>query len=257
MKNERKDILYMHVQASERFVISYGMSFQEFVYSLQHPLSNLLLLKHQFEDGEFNRNTLLDYVPSDSVMNLLKEDVSEYGDFCWVDFEEEAALDDIEDKELAELLFLGHTKSHLRQPFFRKLNNHFAYLSHDDGWFNKTYYRSLDTYYKMLGNLLSIKLESLRVERTWLGIRKKSEYPQVPLEVFESLEPLMGEGIAISLIGVQQSRNRIEIPIWTVGDYLNMDDMIEAYNEAKNDSAHALVVFNRKTKEWSVVLKKQ
>jgi hypothetical protein len=109
----------------------------------------------------------------------------------------------------------------------------------------------------MLVNLLSIKLESLRVESTWLGIRKKSEYPQVPLEVFESLEPLMGEGIAISLIGVQQSRNRIEIPIWTVGDYLNMDDMIEAYNEAKNDSAHALVVFNRKTKEWSVVLKKQ
>ncbi|CAH0347200.1 hypothetical protein [Bacillus sp. CECT 9360] len=251
----KKDILYMHIQDSERFVISSGMNFREFAYCLQAPLSNLLLLKHKFDDGEFNRNTLMEYVNQENVRDLLKEDVKEYGDFCWIDFEEERGLDDLDSTEIAELLFLGHCKNHLRPPFYRRLNNEFVYLAHDDGWFNKVYYRSLETYFKMLGHLLPIKMESLRMKRTWLGRRKSSEYPPVPAEVFHQLIPLMAEGLVFSFNQAQQARNRIEIPAWVVGDYVNMDDMADGYDEIKHQSPNALIVLQHKTKEWSVTLK--
>lgn len=255
MKNNGKNILYIHLHDSERFVISSGINFREFAYSLQAPLSNLLLLKHKFDDGEFNMNTLLEYVNQDHVAKLLDEDVKEYGDFCWIDFEEESGLDDLDGNEIAELLYLGHCKNHLRPPFYRKLNNGFVYLAQDDGWFNKIYYRSLETYFKMMGQLFPIKMESLRVERTWLGIRKRNEYPPVPVEIFHKLRRLMAEGIVFSLNEAQASRNRLEIPGWVVGDYLNMDDMAEGYSEIKHQSPNVLIIFQRKTKEWSLTFR--
>src|SRR4051794_19890421 len=86
MRNEYewKELLYMHLQASERFVISSGMNFQDFAFSLGNSLPSLLLLKHQYEEGEFNRQTQLNFVPEEQVSYLLKEDVSVYGDFCWI-----------------------------------------------------------------------------------------------------------------------------------------------------------------------------
>jgi hypothetical protein len=256
MKSEIKDILYVHLQDSERFVISYGMNFWEFGYSLPAPLGNLLLLKHKYEDGNFNMNTLLDFVPKDDVARLLKEEVWQYGDFCWIDFEEETGLDDLEGQEIAELLYLSHCKTHLRPPFYRKMNNEYVYLAHDDGWFNKIYYRSLDTYFNLLGNLLPTKMESLRVERTWLGLRKKSEYPPIPLEVLKRFSDLMEEGIVFSFNQVQQSRSRLEIPAWVVGDFADMDDMIEGYKDVKHKDPSALIIYQRKTKEWTITLKK-
>ncbi|MDQ0221278.1 hypothetical protein ELQ35_17770 [Peribacillus cavernae] len=254
MKSGIKDILYMHLQDSERFVISSGMNFREFAYSLQSPLANLLLLKHGYEDGEFNMNTLLEYISQENTVKLLKEEVHEYGDFCWIDFEEESGLDDLDGNEIAELLYIGHCKHHLKAPFYRKLNNQFVYLAHDDGWFNKVYYRSLDTYFALLGQLLPIKMEALRVERTWLGRKKRSEYPPVPVEIIHQLTRLITEGAVFSFNQVQQSRNKLEIPVWVVGDYVNMDDMAEGYNNSKQQSPNALIIFQRKTKEWSVTL---
>ncbi|PLT33572.1 hypothetical protein [Bacillus sp. V5-8f] len=254
MKNDPKNILYIHLQDSERFVISSGMNFREFAYALPHPLSNLLLLKHKFEDAEFHMNTLLEYVNEENIVRLLKDNVQGYGDFCWIDFEEESGLDELDGPELAELLYIGHCKNHLRPPFYRKLNNEFVYLAQDDGWFNKIYYRSLGTYFKMMGQLVPLKIGTLRAERTWLGIRKRSEYPPVPAEVFQRLSRLMGEGIVFSFHEVQQSRNRLEIPVWVVGDYLNMDDMAEGYTQMKREKPNALIVLNRKAKEWSLTL---
>ncbi len=254
MKNEIRDVLYIHLHASERFVIFSGMTFREFVYSYEGPLPNLLLLKHGYDDGEFNMNTLLEFVPNGDVEKLLKDHVYGYGDFCWIDFEEEAGLDELNGQEIAELLYVGHCKTHLRPPFFGKLNNQFVYLAHDDGWFNKVYFRNQDALTQIFGNALMLKLETLRVERSWFGLKKKREYPEIPFDVLQRLIPLTAEGVVFSLQDIQHSRTKIEIPGWIIGDYVNMDDMMDGFNDLKDQRPKALIVLHRKTKEWSVIL---
>ena len=101
MKNDNNDILYMHMQASERFVLFNGLNFREFVYSLPYNLDSILLLKHQFDGGEYNLNVLLDSASSEDIAKLVKENVRAYGDFCWIDFEEEEGLDELDGRELA------------------------------------------------------------------------------------------------------------------------------------------------------------
>ncbi|MDW7617037.1 hypothetical protein SC499_20635 [Peribacillus simplex] len=257
MKNDNNDILYMHMQASERFVLFNGLNFREFVYSLPYTLDSILLLKHQYDGGEYNLNVLLDSASSEDIAKLVKENVRAYGDFCWIDFEEEEGLDELDGRELAELLYLGHAKTHLDPPFFRKLNNQFVYLAQDDGWFNKIYFRSLSTYYMMLGSLIPLKLEPLKVERTWLGIRKKRELTAIPAEIISSLAHIMAEGLIFSFRHVKYSRTKIEIPAWVVGDYLNMDEMHDDFSDRNIKEPDVFITFNRKEKVWESVIKKE
>ena len=229
MKHESRDIVYMHVQSTGRFVITSGMRFREFASSLEKPLNHVLLLKHNYDDTEFNLNVSLDYVVDENVAKLVKEDIRSFGDFCWVDFREESSLDDLDGMELAELLYLGHMKNHLKQPFFSKLQNQFVYLAQDDGWFSKVYYRSMAAYYRMLGKLLAIKFEEIKMDRAWFGLRKKRGLPPVPVEVLSGLSNMLSEGLVFSFKNAIQSRTKIEIPVWVVGDFTNMDEMLDSY----------------------------
>lgn len=253
MKHEIRDILYMHVQASERFVITSGMSFSEFASSLEYRLNHVLLLKHGYDETEFNLNVSLDYVVKENVAKLVEKDVRPFGDFCWVDFKEETSLDELNGTELAELLYLGHMKHHLKQPFFSKLHNQFVYLAKDDEWFSKIYYRSIATYYKMLGNLLSIKFEEVKTERNWFGFRKKRGLPPVPVDVLANLSAMLSEGLVFSFKNAVQTRTKIEIPVWVIGDFTNMDEMLDSYYEARTQTPDAYVTYQGKVGEWSIM----
>jgi len=254
MRNEMKELLYIHLHPSDRFVMSCGLTFEEFHASLAKPLQNLLLLKHSYKNAEFNMHTLLEFVYQEDVPKLLKSYGNINGDFCWIDFEDESVLGTIDGQELAELLYLGHTKHHLKPPFYRMLNNEFVYLSQDNGWFNKIYYRSVDQIFEMFGKMIANRMASLKIEKTWLGIRKKSDYSIVPVEVFIRLSSLMGEGIVISFEDVSQSRTRLEIPIWVIGDFADMDEVVENYTENRKIQPEAKLIYTRKTKEWTLVL---
>lgn len=254
MRNEMKELLYLHLHPSNRFVMCCGLTFEEFHASLAKPLQNLLLLKHSYKNAEFNMHTLLEYVFQEDVAKLSKSNSGANGEFCWIDFEDEAGLGAIDGQELAELLYLGHTKHHLKPPFYRMLNNEFVYLSQDNGWFNKIYYRSVDPVFQMLGKVIPERMATLRIEKTWLGMRKKSDYSEVPVELFIRLSALMGEGIVISFEDIAQTRTRLEIPIWVVGDLTDMDEVEESYQEVQKAQPEAKLIYTRKTKEWSLVL---
>jgi hypothetical protein len=232
--------------------MSYGIEFAEFAVSVPEKLNNLLLLKHRFDEGDFNLHTLHEFVPADKVSKLIEEDVYGYGDFCWIDFEEVEGLNQLPGQELAELLYLSHLKEHLRLPFYNHLNNKYAYLAHDDGWFNKTYYRDMNAFYYMVGNVISSKMGEMKLEKSLLGFKKRKSFPVVPDEVIVPLKDMMKEGIVISLRHAEQNRSRIVIPIWLVGDYANMDDMYDAFEKEASNKCNAKLVFDKKVKQWRV-----
>ena len=74
-------------------------------------------------------------------------------------------LNELTGQEIAELLYLGHQKQHLKLPFYNKLGNRFVYLAHDDGFFNKTYYRSFKDFFHFLSEAISDKLGELKARK--------------------------------------------------------------------------------------------
>ncbi len=250
---EIRDLVYIHLNESSQYVISYGIEFSEFARSLPRPLNDLLLLKHRFDDGEFNRHTLLEYVPREKIGKLLNDNIYSYGAFCWVDFEEVEGLNELTGQEIAELLFLGHRKQHLKMPFYQKLGNRYVYLSHDDGWFTKNYYRHLNDFYRMMSNVISLKLAELKIEKTLLGVRKKRVYPPVNIEIILALSKFMREGAVLSLKNIVQNRLRIELPLWVMGDFDSMDDMFDEFKHVSRVKCDAKLIFDKRTREWSLV----
>nr|WP_077210565.1 hypothetical protein [Bacillus dakarensis] len=247
-----RNLVYVHLNESNQYVLTCGIEFSEFAQSLSGLMNQVLLLKHQFDDGDFNMHTLLEYVPNERIGKLAKENVDTYGDFCWIDFEEVEGLDELTNQELAELLYLGHRKEHLKTPFYQKLRNRFVYLAHDDGWWNKVYYRNMKDFYRMLGGALSEKLTDKKLEKNLLGIKKRRTFPNIPIDILLNIKTMMKEGILISVKDAAQSRLRVEIPIWVIGDFSNMDDMYEEYEKVGQDKADAKLVFDKKTKEWKI-----
>lgn len=247
-----RDIIYIHINEREQYTITYGIEFVEFAQTLLEKLNNLLLLKHNFDDGEFNMHTLHEFVPKERLNKLMADDVYGYGNFCWIDFEEEEALNELPSQAIAELLYLGHLKEHLKLPFYNHLSNRYVYLAHDDGWFNKTYYRDFSDLYQMLGEVIPEKMSQTKIEKTLLGLKKKRTYPSISNDILRLLKPLMREGALISIKDIDQNRMRIEIPIWSIGDFSNMDDMYEEYETIVKEPCDAKLVFDKKTREWKI-----
>ncbi|HEY2421049.1 MAG TPA: hypothetical protein VGI04_06530 [Neobacillus sp.] len=247
-----RDLIYVHLNQTDQYVMSYGIEFEEFAAAFSGSLNHLLLLEHRFDDTDFNMHTLLEYCPEDRISKLAEEDVYGYGNFCWIDFIEEEVLNELTGQEIAELLYLGHQKQHLKLPFYNKLGNRFAYLAHDDGWFNKTYYRSFKDFFHLLSGVIPSKLGKLKLEKSLLGIRKKRSYPQVNKEILLSLTPFIKEGICISLKDADHQRGKVEIPVWVIGDFDNMDDMYEGYEQIANKPCQAKIIFDKKIKEWKL-----
>ncbi|WP_313804343.1 hypothetical protein [Cytobacillus sp.] len=247
-----RDIIYIHINEREHYTITYGIEFAQFAQSLFATLNNLLLLKHRYEDGDFNMHTLHEFVPKEKLKKLMEEDVYGYGDFCWIDFEEEEALNELPSQAIAELLYLGHLKEHLKLPFYNHLSNRYVYLAHDDGWYNKTYYRDFSDFYSLLGEVIPEKMGQTKVEKTLFGLKKKRSYPTISSDILRLLKPMMREGALLSVKDIEQNRTRIEIPIWTIGDFSNMDDMCEEYENIIKEPCDAKLVFDKKSREWKI-----
>jgi hypothetical protein len=79
-------------------------------------------------------------------------------------------------------------------------------------------------------------------------------YPNVNKEILLSLTPFIKEGIVISIKDADNQRGRIEIPIWVIGDFANMDDMYEEYETISSEECHAKIIFDKKTKEWKLYI---
>jgi hypothetical protein len=246
-----KDIIYVHKNIDRQYVVSYGINFQEFALHTPQPLRNLLLIKHQYEHGAFNIHTHLEYVEQEETDKIINDNVAGYGDFCWIDFDEEAGVNELNGQEIAELLYMGHLKQPLSAPFYSKLNNRFAYLSHDDGWFNKIYYRDFDDFYELLGSTVASKLGSVKGGKGLFGMKKEKQFPVIGPQIITSFKEKIKEGMIISIEKAIVSRGKIEIPIWVIGDYFNMDEMMEDYQQFSKSPANGLLIFDRKTKNWS------
>jgi hypothetical protein len=236
-----KDIIYMIYNEDEHSVTSMGIEFHDFVNSLSIELNNVLLLASGYAGEDFHYEMRLEFVRKEHLSDLYKENVNSYGDFCWIDFNDIASLDDLKPQEKAELLYLGHYKEALRSPFFDKLNNKFVYLAHDDGWYNKVFYKDKNDFIDLLRNLIPNRLKTY----------KKNVQQPLSRDVGQQLALLARDGILIDLYRIIKLRNSVEIPFNIIGKMLDFDDVynnMERY-KTKSKSEYWLVYKNN---QWIV-----
>ncbi|MBO9129549.1 oxalate:formate antiporter [Bacillus sp. 165] len=251
-----KEIIYINGDRRNNCFLTSGITFQEFANNIPSPLQNVLLLKHDFDWTDLNYHTLLEYVEEDNMNKLAAADVAQYGEFCWIDFEDVNDLDELEPTEIAELLYLAHKKEPIGKPFFPLLKNRYVYLSHEDGWYNKIYYRRSMDFAALLSKVIPYKLGMGNKKRIPL-FQKSKIYPAVTMESIEKLLPYIEDGLLIDLNEKLDSRKGVEIPVYVIGTFENTDEIIENLGEHKgNASDKGWLVYDKKEQDWSFVVEK-
>lgn len=245
-----KDIIYINGDRRNHCYLSSGITFREFANNNPSPLHNVLLLKHKFEWTDFNYHTLLEYVEEENIPKLIAADTEQFGEFCWVDFDDVNDLDELDPMEIAELLYLAHKKEPIVKPFFPLLKNKFVYLSHEDGWFNKVYYRRQQDMAGLLSKVIPYKLGSFGKKRRML-FQKTKIYPAVTKEIALRLLPLTEDGLLIDLHNKVETKRGLEIPVYVIGSFTNMDEIMESLVELKEEASEkAVLLFDKKEQEW-------
>ncbi len=225
-----RELIYVSFTEEENKVISYGIEFNEFMNCLKSKPKNILILEGDYWGSEFDFTTRCHVCVENEIEAFIAEEVYNYGDFCWVDFQYFNKLKAMSRSEVAELLYLGKLQQPVNSPFFEKLENRFVYLAHDDGWRNMIYYRDLQDYGYILNKLICYKLQKVHGKIVNLLGDK----------IVKELVELSKSGLAIDFDRLYEDRDEgsFEVLMYGLGTMTDMDAMYEDYERYKAKASH-------------------
>lgn len=248
-----KELVYINGNVNDKCFLTHGIEFREFLASLPTELSNILLLKHNYEDSDFHMGTFMNYVEKEQITELVKEPIRTYSEFCWIDIDDTSLLDSLEPEEKAALLYLGHYKKPLSSPFFRKLNNEYVYLTEEDGWLNKVYCKQVAHIQHMISHIVPLKTSMLIKKRLPL-FRKHLDYPPLPPVLAHTILTLTHDGLLIDFKSMTRSRKDLQIPLYTVGSFFSIDELLQDLSFYKQESSYkAKLIYSRKDDMWDLI----
>lgn len=221
MKKERRKI-YVKVSPEKNEVIYSGIEFAEFIQYLTQPIDNLLLLKGDYFGNRCEHNFEL-LEGREIVEKLTREDVHNFGDFCFVDYISPQKVNDLSEEQIAELLYLGHMFRPLRSPFLEQLHNKFVYLAHDNGWYCKLYCRNLSDFITVLCKKITANIP----------IKNMCEPSD---DVKEKMLELAKDGLLIDLNDLSRKSENVEIKFYIVGSYSDMDTIQNNFQQIRDNA---------------------
>lgn len=134
--------VYIKIDTNNRKVKSSGIKFNEFIKGIKDKTKNILILSGDSIYSELNTDLNLEYINGKGLIEFYTENVYSFGDFHWVDFEEEENLNNIDKLDLAKILYLNHKGI----PFDTFINNKYAYIAHDDDYIVNVYVKNIEDY---------------------------------------------------------------------------------------------------------------
>ncbi|HWL22737.1 MAG TPA: hypothetical protein VNR38_03130 [Ureibacillus sp.] len=231
--------LYVHMNEIDQFVIFSGLSIKQFV-SAFNPMSNILLLKHSYEDGSFNMHTQLDFVSKEEVQNFVKRVSDLKSDLCWIDFADERGLNKLTPMEQAKLLYLSHKKEPIGTPFSEKLSNRFVYHSSDLEKSIKIYFRNLDDAEILVTHVFNMIIREKLGNGGLFRKKTKNTFPMIDPDFLKAYRPYAKDGALMSLTKLEKPK-RFEIEVRTLADYDFPDEVWDDLDVILNQSYDDLI----------------
>lgn len=211
----KRNLLYLHSYTSDKHIVCHGVDFKGFLSCLENPPKNILLVKGEHAGQSLHSQSGFKYVGSSEINKLKAENINRYGDFCWVDFEDEFALDQLTRLDIAELLFFGHKRRPFSAPAFTRLQNRFAYWSHNDGWLTKVYFTDGGELRSFISSAVSVFTSS-----------KLTAGGKLPPDTAKEIVGFSENGLLIDGGELFDAGEMLMLPFYITGKITNMDDLL-------------------------------
>ena len=231
--------LYIKINEADKYIVSTGISFNDFINGIAVKPKNILILKGCPLACERSSELDLDYITQEQMEAFSQEKVYHYGDFCWVDFHDVRALQGISKEGLAQLLYLAHKKEPWDNVVIRGLENRYAYLSHDDDYWVKIYMENPCSYMSVVEQKIILALK-----------RHKKEIADMPAEISEKLYEIFKQGAIIDF----EKTNRNGVGIYPAIELENFGEMYRKLEKIRSRNKKIYLAYDAISKQWSIDL---
>ena len=245
------DYIFIHLESIVNLIYSRGINISDFLAGILHVPTNILLLNTETTDDLLvDNHTLLNEINgSKEIEAYLKQHPDKQN---WIDFSPKESLGELTANDIADLLYLGHMKSHLGAPFSYKMQNDFVYLSVGENQV-KTYYRRLKNFYLVL-NASIVRHAQQTFDKHHFTWFKKIKFESLPKGMLRQLIPILGEGLIFAFDQSFEQNKEVRIPILIASDS-NLEPTFRSkdslYNKAKQV---ALLKYQVKDKTWEFTI---
>ena len=227
--------VYIYLDKINSLVYSYGIEFKDFIKGIGGE-RNYLILAGFPDICDFNYRIFVEYVTKEKAKHLLSQNVNKFGDFCWVDFQEEEQLDLVTYSELSEMLFMSHMKFPLNSFSFSSLKNEYAYLCHDDGTWNTIYMKDVSNYKKVIDYKLANALNEV------------AKADSINHSIYDYIFERSYDGI---LIDFDHASNN-EVNLFNIGRVATVDELESKLIEFRKGDNKDKLYWNASDKSWNL-----
>ncbi|WP_395361529.1 hypothetical protein [Levilactobacillus parabrevis] len=230
-------------------IYSLGISPADFLNGIPAIPNQLLLLNDESgNDVEINPHTRLQTITGQTQIRrymLAKHERA----VKWLDYAHGDDLDFLLPGEIAELLYLAHMETHIRTPFYAKLQNDYAYLTLRDGFY-KTYYRNLSDFDHVLEVSIKRHLRAMHNNR-WVFARPLA-ISDVPHEILLQLTQGLLDGTIIAFDQLVERHRIYVIPVRAI-THPERQNTWYSQEEVYADSREvASLRYDLATREWAL-----
>lgn len=247
----RDDYIFVHLESIVNLIYSRGITADDFLKGvLQIPTNILLLNRVVNDDLVIDNHTFLNEVNGSKEINefLLENQDSRN----WIDFSQKDALGELTPSDIADLLYMGHMKTHLGTPFSYKLQNDYVYLNIGENQV-KTYYRRLKNFYSVLNYSIIRHAEQAYNEHR-LVFRRGNHFAELPSGMVRQLIPVLGEGLIFAFDQAFEQDREYRIPILIASDS-NLAPTLRSKESLYNNAQQiAILKYNLRSKNWHFII---
>lgn len=221
MKKE-KQLIYLKTNPVEREYICMGISVYDIWKAIKATNTDIILIKSDELGDECINN--FEIICEDNIDSFLSK--YRYGDLCFMDCNNREKMCELNDNEIAEMLFIGHMNRPLNSPFVKKIGNRIVYIGHDNDYFCKLYCVNNNDFY----NVLNIKIQSYIHKKYKANIRLEYSFIEECIK-----------GLLIDLDDIYINNKNVVMPYYIIGFFNNMDKIINRSEVLKQDSLQKVI----------------
>lgn len=148
-------VIYFYNDCVNKEFICTGVRISDLVRFIEQ-LSHIIIVKGECIGDKLCNNFEV-FDNRKSILEAFSKNQRIYGDLCFIDYESDNSPDNLSYEEISYMLYCAHMFRVERSMKIYTLNNHLICMSHDDSFFVKLYYDSID----IISNIIIKKILNL------------------------------------------------------------------------------------------------
>ncbi|WP_156660862.1 hypothetical protein [Lacticaseibacillus sharpeae] len=246
----RNSMMYVRFEPISTAFVTMGIEPVDMLNTANANPQHILVLPPVTDDLTINAHTGFNVIDGGVAVRQFLESVPGRN-AAWLDYREQDFVNDLLPQEIAELLYLGHRKTHMALPFYYKLQNQYARVPMATGLVN-SYWRHPEMFEAVFSAAINRHLRDLLNQQAfWLRMHRHEKLPQLPSSVQKSWQDMLPDGVGFDWNSAKVSGQTVIIPLVQISERrLFVDADINDVPSVKVGQ----LVLNRATGVWHSML---